>query len=156
MGRTRLGLRALAVSLSLFLSLPAGIASQGAPSTAMNAQEVLNWLRSRLQRVALARQKDERVDVSEAEPTLVNVTVLVGIPRQRLLDVLGPPSFSCKPAISSRSTKPAPPPAPCRGDDDLAYSFYALPKNWRGGGPELLFEFDGGQSVVRARWFRTQ
>ena len=122
----------------------------------MDAPEVLNWLRSRLERVALARQKDERFDVSTAEPKLVDVTALVGMSRKRLLDVLGPPSFSCKPVSSNRSTTPALRIAPCQGDDDLAYSFYVLPKGWHGGGQELLFEFDGGQSVVRARWIRTQ
>lgn len=120
----------------------------------MSAQDVLNWLRPRLQQVALARQKGERFNVSDAEPGLVDVTRLVGMSRQRLLDALGPPSFSCK--QESRLGNPASRTAPCRGDDDFVYSLYALPKNWRGGGPELLCEFDGGQSVVRARWFYTQ
>ena len=154
MGRTRLGLWAVVASLSLSFFVQTGIASQGATTAALGAQEVLNWLRPRLERVALARQKDERLDISTAEPKLVDVTALVGMSRQRLTDALGPPSFSCK--LESRLSNPPLRSAPCRADDDFVYSFYALPKNWGGGGPELLLEFDGGQSVVRARWFRTQ
>ena len=130
--------------------LPAGgRAGQAAPG-------ILNSLRQRLDRVALARQRGERFDISDLEPTFVNVTPLVGLSRQALLDTLGAPTVNCRRTLDSLATKPPSLVAPCRAADDLAYSFYALPRGFGGGGPELLLEFDGGERCARARWFRTQ
>jgi hypothetical protein len=133
------------------------VSLQNAPGTAeRDPAQLLSSLQQRLDRVALAKTRDETFDLQDEEPALIDVTPLIGVSRQRLLATLGPSPIDCPQTLSGPPTAPARRIAPCRGDDDLAYSFYALPKGWAGGGPELLLEFEHGDTCVRARWFRTQ
>jgi predicted esterase len=117
--------------------------------------DVVNALRQRLDRVRLARDRNERFDIRDLDPTLMNVTPLIGVSRQTLLDRLGAPSVDCRRTLNN-PTSPSPTRiAPCRAEDNLAYSFYALPKQWVGGGTSLLLEFDD-ERCIRARWIGTQ
>jgi hypothetical protein len=125
-------------------------------SASSDAQTLLSSLRQHLDRVALARARNERFDMQEAEPAMLDVTSLVGVSRRLLLETLGPSRVDCRRTLSEEKPRQVRRIAPCRAEDDLAYSFYALPKDWVGGGPALLLEFDRGDTCVRARWFRTQ
>jgi hypothetical protein len=123
---------------------------------AQQATQVLTTLRQRLDLVALARDRDERFDVRDLDPTPLDVTPLVGVSRKTLLDRLGATSVNCRITPVLGPTGQPGRIAPCQLADDLVYSFYVLPKGWGGGGTELLLQFDGGETCTRARWFRTQ
>jgi hypothetical protein len=120
------------------------------------ASNLLNTLRQQLERVALARSRNERFDIRDLNAAPVDVTSLVGVSRKTLSDALGVPSVDCRQTpVTSPDLSPARI-APCRSENDLAYSFYALPRNWVGGGPELLLEFNARDECVRASWVSTQ
>jgi hypothetical protein len=153
--------RSLTVWLLVFpcalIGATPGASQQNATGPAGDdAGTLLNSLRQRLDRVALARARNLKFDIRDVEPAPISVTSLIGVSRQRLLENLGPSSVDCRRTLNGQTPAPVRRIAPCRAGDDLAYSFYALPKTWVGGGSELLLEFDGGDTCVRARWFQTQ
>lgn len=69
---------------------------------------------------------------------------LIGLSRTQISSVLGPPKTCDSMA------------GPCEGRDDWFYSFYKLPRNSLGGGPELLLQFGLDDLCTSARWMRTQ
>jgi hypothetical protein len=87
----------------------------------------------------------------------LDVTPLIGLPKETLRNALGPTSINCaiKPAVNV-TTGERMRIAPCQDDQDLAYSFYSLPAGWAGGGPELLLQFDQRGMCTRALWRNTQ
>lgn len=153
-------LRGAAVALLVLSGViggPAVRAHQAAPGIiGPEARSVLDTLRQTLERVTLARERDERFDIRQLYTDPLNVRPLVGLSRQALLDVLGAPSVDCRRTLGKGPTPVPARIAPCRAADDLAYSFYALPKTWLGGGTVLLLEFDGGERCTRAQWVGTQ
>ena len=80
-------------------------------------------------------------------------TSLIGVSRTDLLNTLGQPTF-CIPKPGAYLPWRF---AECRGAQvDIGYSFYRLPENWVGGGPELMFFFDSNGAVQVARWMYSQ
>ena len=71
----------------------------------------------------------------------IDVSALVGSTREAVLEVLGPPD-SCLRELTNE----------CRARDWWGYFFYYLPPGWRGGGPELWFEFDSAGVIEQAQW----
>jgi hypothetical protein len=143
----------------LLLSCAAGGAAappDQAAAPGPTAQEIMKALRQRLDLVARAKDRGDGFDVHDLSPTPVDVRPLIGVSRRALLNALGSASVDCR---MTPVLDPAGRPgriAPCQAEDDLAYSFYVLPKGWAGGGTALLLEFDGSETCSRARWVKVQ
>jgi hypothetical protein len=71
----------------------------------------------------------------------IDVSALVGSTREAVLEALGAPD-SCLRELTDE----------CRARDWWGYFFYYLPPGWRGGGPELWFEFDSAGVIEQAQW----
>lgn len=102
----------------------------------------------------LRRRLDEVARHSDSDEPFQNggdldVAPLAGLVRARLRNALGEPS-TCADASGQVLQM-----APCRAATDWFYSFYKLPENWVGGGPELLLQFDG-ERCTSAAWRYTQ
>jgi len=122
-----------------------------------DASALLKTLRQHLDRAALARRQGERFDIRDLPTSPPDVATIVGISRQVLLDALGPSTVDCRRTpVRNSITGQLGRIAPCRLEDDLVYSFHALPKGSGGGGTELLVQFEGRATCTRAQWVRTQ
>jgi hypothetical protein len=71
----------------------------------------------------------------------IDVSALLGSTREAVLGSLGAPD-SCVRGMTDE----------CRARDWWGYFFYYLPPGWRGGGPELWFQFDSAGVVEQAEW----
>ena len=71
----------------------------------------------------------------------IDVSALVGSTRDAVLESLGAPD-SCLRELTDE----------CRARDWWGYFFYYLPPGWRGGGPELWFQFDSAGVIEQAQW----
>ena len=144
----------VAVTISQNSTRPVQRQSVG-PQTVMSedAKRLLTTLRQRLDEIATASKSVEGLKAR----TDLDLRPLLGLRRQTLRDALGLPSVNCrdKPAFNV-TTGERGRIAPCQADDDLAYSFYRLPKLTAGGGPELLLQFNQDGTCARARWRSTQ
>jgi hypothetical protein len=84
---------------------------------------------------------------------LPSVGALVGVTRTRFLEALGHPAcgrWASEPGTQHYER------LPCEEARELEYSFYYLPDNYVGGGPELIVEFDERGVCNSARWMRSQ
>ena len=104
-----------------------------------DAKRLLTTLRQRLGEIAALSKSEEGLKRGGD----LDLRPLLGLARQTLRDALGPPSIDCrdKPSVNV-TTGERERIAPCQADEDLAYSFYRLPKGTTGGGPELLLQFN--------------
>jgi hypothetical protein len=79
-----------------------------------------------------------------------DVSSLVGMWRKELDESLGKPSWcNTKETIAIEAKS-------CIYSTELGYSFYVLPRNSLGGGPELVVALDGKDRVTSAKWVFTQ
>ena len=122
--------------LALTLALAVAASACGSRET----PEVLAELRSQLDRVR-ATPDDEDFAV----PELLEVGALVVQPRGEIRAGLGEP-YVCTAGAGAACTRPG----------DWYYSFYHLPPNAFGGGPELVLEFDATGECSSAKWVHTQ
>lgn len=140
-------------------SAPAGDASTSAPSaTAPNAtapkvlaSAELARLRAALDRARSAAPAENVRSATGTEP----LGALVGLTQQAIRANLGEPHTCERNDVRDANGK-ARPVAPCQSNDDWFYSFYHLPENTLGGGPELLLTFDSARVCRSAVWLFTQ
>ncbi|MCX5842251.1 MAG: hypothetical protein NT022_00615 [Deltaproteobacteria bacterium] len=126
--------------LTILLIIPAVGYSQAVMSkTPPSAKQALAKLRASLD---LVKNADD--DKPFTAPTY-KASSLIGLSRSQISSALGEPN-TCVSIMA----------APCQDKSDLFYSFYKLPKNYRGGGPELLLKFGKNDVCKSATWAFTQ
>ena len=126
------------------------IALLDAPDRTQPRAELFAELRALLDHVAAA-PPGEVVDVRA-----LDISLLPGATRSELLEALGQPDYCIEKEVLGEggNTRPI---VPCRpGNDDLVYSFYRLPANSLGGGPELHLTFGDGGKCNASHWIHTQ
>jgi hypothetical protein len=133
----------------LFVTLLSRAQETGSPSADVFAPTLRQQLDEIAAASTLGQELRRRGDLG--------VGPLVGLRRQTLRDALGPTSINCrdKPAVNM-TTGERERIAPCQTDEDLAYSFHALPKGTAGGGAVLLLRFDPDGICTRALWRKAQ
>jgi hypothetical protein len=127
------------------------VASAPASPAAPASSAALADLRGRLDRVRAAAPAAHVEEATGREP----LDALVGLTRAQIQAALGAP-HTCERDVARDATGQPQPVAPCRTHGDWFYSFYHLPENWNGGGPELLLTFDARGACERAAWRFTQ
>ena len=95
----------------------------------------------RLDLVAEAKKNGEYI----AKGGDLDITGLVGLGKGTIRERLGDPEICPEGSWSL-----------CEEAGDWFYSFYELPENSLGGGPELLLRFSGGEICTGSRWAFTQ
>jgi hypothetical protein len=73
--------------------------------------------------------------------SVIEVQALVGTSRKEIFSALGEPDACANKAESK-----------CNTQSVWVYSFYRLPKGWRGGGPELNLAFSKEGRIKEAKW----
>lgn len=114
----------------------------GAAPAAEGRAALLSELRSRLDEVRMAEP-----EVHLERGGDLDVSPLVGATGDEIRAVLGEPLQCMAYEVLV---------APCQDPSDWFYSFYHLPAGSRGGGPELLLRFDGGEVCTSASWAFTE
>jgi hypothetical protein len=110
------------------------------------AAETLKDLRASLDRVSSA-PADKPFRESPQ-----NASALVGLSRAEIRDHLGEPHVCDYPKLAPNEMMVA----PCEHNGEWFYSFYKLPDNMLGGGPELLLHFGNDDLCTSAKWVFTQ
>jgi hypothetical protein len=128
------------VLLTVLLIIPVVGYSQAVMSKSpTSAKQTLAKLRASLD---LVKKADNNKPFTA--PTY-DASSLIGLSRSQISSALGAPN-TCVSIM----------PAPCQDKSDWFYSFYKLPKNYRGGGPELLLKFGKNDVCKSATWTFTQ
>ena len=108
----------------------------GAHGHAGSSAELLQTLSAKLAEIKASSDKE-----SVAIDSVIEVQSLVGTSRREILSALGEPD-ACANKADSR----------CNTQSVWVYSFYRLPKGWRGGGPELNLAFGKEGTIKEAKW----
>jgi hypothetical protein len=104
---------------------------------------VLQRLRASLERLSAADpRKPAEEDIGEP------LTPLVGLSRAQISVALGDPHVCAPPFVGPDNL--------CPHERDWYYSFHRLPEGFKGGGPELVLEFDRNDRCVSAKVVFTQ
>ncbi len=121
-----------------------------APDQTAPRAELLRTLRQTLDRVAAGQQ------VADADLRALDITLFVGAGRAELLRALGEPAH-CIDQQTLDYQGSSRPSVPCStGYSDAVYTFYRLPPNSRGGGPELRLRFNETGRCNSTLWEFTQ
>ena len=121
-----------------------------APDQAAPRAELLRTLRQTLDRVAAGQQ------AADADLRAFDITLFIGAGRAELLRALGEPAH-CIDQQTLDYQGSSRPYVPCStGYSDAVYTFYRLPPNSRGGGPELHLRFNETGRCNSTRWEFTQ